>query len=143
MLYLTPWTSQRTNGHPLDLFGRFSETLDRLFHADAPAAPANGCRWESSLRETEKEVLATFDAPGFETSEFDIQVKDEDVVVSAEHRIKEGEQEYVERTFQRAFTLPCAVELEKVEAKYRNGVLEVRFPKAEPPRSRKIEVVGA
>jgi HSP20 family molecular chaperone IbpA len=37
-------------------------------------------------------------------------------------------------------TLPAAVVSEKSEARYRNGVLELRLPKAEPIKAGKIEV---
>lgn len=148
MFYLTPWTRERTNGstatvHPLEMFGRFNETLDRFFGRENAAEPARGQAWGSSLRELEKEVLASFDAPGFEPGEFDIQINEETVSVSAEHRVKDGEQEFVERSFGRSFTLPCAVDFDRVEAKYRNGVLELRFPKVEPPQARKIVVQNA
>jgi HSP20 family molecular chaperone IbpA len=145
MLYLTPWTRERANGcastlQPLDLFGHFNETLNRYF-AERPQTQGN--QWGSSLRETEKEVLATFDAPGFEAGEFDVQIDDEAVTIAAEHRVKDGDTEIVERSFQRSFNLPSPVEADKVEAKYRNGVLELRFAKVELPRPRKIAVQNA
>ena len=49
----------------------------------------------------------------------------------------------VERTygaFERAFTLTKAVDAEKIEAIYRDGVLEVRVPKAEEAKAREIQI---
>lgn len=145
MLYITPWKQSRTTRQPApsaDFFGRFNETIERLF-GDRRQAPAPGYQWGSNLTENDKEVLVAFDAPGFEASEFDIQVHEEVVHVTAEHRVKEGEEERVARVFDRKFTLPSQVDFDKVEAKYRNGVLELRFPKAELPKPRKIAVQSA
>lgn len=43
-------------------------------------------------------------------------------------------------TFERTFTLPAPVRGDQVKASYRNGVLEIRVPKAEEARVREIEV---
>jgi HSP20 family protein len=46
-------------------------------------------------------------------------------------------------TFQRAFTLPTAVQRDEVQATYANGVLTITVPKAEAARPRKITVQAA
>jgi Hsp20/alpha crystallin family len=40
-------------------------------------------------------------------------------------------------------TLPQAADLEKIEAQYNNGVLELTVPKRQETRRRKIELAGA
>ena len=93
-------------------------------------------------RETEQDFTLTLDAPGFEPSEFDIQVLQDTVTISAEHNVTEGEETRTERSLNRQFTLSTVVDPSKVEAKYRNGVLEIRLPKAESAKSRKVEVIA-
>lgn len=44
--------------------------------------------------------------------------------------------------FTRTFQLDASVDVTKIEAKIREGVLEVHLPKSEPYRVRKIEVTG-
>ncbi len=39
-------------------------------------------------------------------------------------------------------TLPAAVDADRVEAKYKNGVLELRLPKTEQAKRKKIAVTG-
>src|SRR5258708_1058796 len=96
MLTLLPWKNVRSNGgpapltfHPLDLFHRFDDVFDRVFDA-TPGDAANhaNVRWN----ETEKEFVLSFDAPGFEASEFDIQAVEDGLTVAAEHVVKDGEQ---------------------------------------------------
>jgi len=64
-----------------------------------------------------------------------VEVHGEALMLKAEHKHekkeKEDEYEYAERKYERYVTLPAPVSTEKVEAVYRNGVLEVRLPKAE------------
>jgi HSP20 family protein len=44
--------------------------------------------------------------------------------------------------FERALTLPYAVNEEAVEARFENGVLKIRLPKHESAKPRKIEIKG-
>jgi len=86
-----------------------------------------------------KEVVIRGEMPGFEPEELKVELIGERLVVEAEHKeeVKKGE-EKAERAYahvKRTITLPPEVELEKMEATYRNGVLEVHVP-------RKPEAVG-
>ena len=44
------------------------------------------------------------------------------------------------RSFVRSFTLPKTVDSTRISAVYRDGVLDVRIPKAEDAKPRQIEV---
>jgi HSP20 family protein len=46
-------------------------------------------------------------------------------------------------SFQRSLTLPKGVDPEAVSAKFDRGVLEVRIPKPEARKPRRIEIAGA
>ena len=48
--------------------------------------------------------------------------------------------ERVHGTFERSFTLGTAVRGDQVKASFKDGVLEIRVPKAEEARVREIEV---
>ena len=54
------------------------------------------------------------------------------------HRI---EREY--GTFSRAFSLPVAVNAEKITAEYKNGVLKVLLPKKEEIKPKPITIAAA
>ena len=45
--------------------------------------------------------------------------------------------------FERRLALPCDVDPDRAEARYRNGVLTVRLPRSESDRRKRIAVKGA
>jgi HSP20 family protein len=149
MFTLIPWKKSRSNGavanldsHPFDTFRRFDEIFDRYFGNSPAYVPQYAPAWGGDLRESEKEIVVSLDAPGFEANEFDIQTSEDSVTVSAEHVVKRGEETRTERGLKRQIALPSLIDPNKVEAKYRNGVLEIRFMKAEQARWRRVEVKG-
>jgi len=112
-------------------FGRWPILMEESFLAD----------YGLEVEETDEAVTVRTDAPGFEPADFNIEVKGEVLRIVAERKMPaEGKEPTAERSMRRAMTLPAAVVPEKVEAKYKNGVLELRLPKAEPIKATKIEV---
>jgi HSP20 family protein len=148
MFSLTPWRKGRngsgtlTRGeHPLDLFRRDMDTLFDRFFGRWPEMAEFGEGMGMDVRETDKEVFVDVDAPGFQAGDFDIQVKDDTLRVTAERKEgEEGKEGFRHRSFQRELTLPAGVNPDQVEACYRNGVLELRFTKSEQAQWKKIEV---
>jgi HSP20 family protein len=152
MFSLVPWkrrdtnTSVMTRDDPLFRFRRdFDELFDRLWRGWATpfeAGPTYG--WGLDVHDAGNEFVVRAEAPGFEANEFDVRVLGDVLTISAEHReeAKEGEQVAEQRwgTYQRSVTLPVGVDAEKVEARYRNGVLEIHLPKTPEAQGRRIEV---
>ena len=86
------------------------------------------------------EYLVFAEAPGFDAKDFDIQVAGDRVVVKARHNQESKEEGTRFRSFERSFTLPYGTKPDKVEARYRNGVLEFHMPKSPEALGRRIEV---
>ena len=95
------------------------------------------------------EVVLKAELPGMKKEEIEIHVTGAVVTFSGKkektEKLEKKDYHRFERTtgaFTRTVMLPAEVELEKVTAKYENGVLEIRAPKAAPakPAERKIEV---
>ncbi len=95
------------------------------------------------------EVVLKAELPGMTKDEIEVHVSGSEVTFSGtkekEEKLEKKDYHRFERTtgaFTRTVALPAEVELEKVTAKYENGVLEIRAPKAAPakPAERKIEV---
>lgn len=85
------------------------------------------------------------EAPGFEPSDFDLQIRGNELVCQCDNqergrRKDKGYREWRRQEFQRAVTLPSAVDADKVEATYRNGILTLTLPKTEKTKGRRIEV---
>jgi HSP20 family protein len=97
--------------------------------------------------ETETDVVYAFDLPGIPESDISIEVKDDTLTVSAERgRTEESSDNGFYRferrygTFARAVGLPQGVDQDQINARYENGVLEIRVPKPEQAQPRKIEL---
>jgi HSP20 family protein len=134
---------RRNGAHPLETLKRFDDALSKFFFQGLPnAVRQSAAGWGLNLKETEGDFHVSLDAPGFEVDEFDIQAADGLVTVTAEHLVKEGEEERTERSLRRQFAVPELADAERIEAKYRNGVLTLRLPKVEQAQPRKIVVKG-
>jgi len=101
--------------------------------------------WSLTMEEKEKEVIVKAELPGFEPEEVKVELTGELLTVEAEHKEppkekgeEKGEREHVH--VKREITLPPTVEVEKAEATYRQGVLEVRIPRKPEVVPRRIEV---
>jgi len=87
--------------------------------------------------------------PGMTLDQLDVSVTGRHVTISGERNIVSEDQKvrYHRREreggkFRRQFNLPTDVDCDKVEAKYRHGVLMVILPKAESAKPRKISING-
>jgi len=95
------------------------------------------------------EFVIAFDLPGVDADAIDIDVERNVLTVRAERRpIDLGEQAVVQLTerpsgvFSRQLFLGDALDTERIDAGYDNGVLVLRIPIAEKAKPRKISVTG-
>jgi len=99
------------------------------------------------LKDEGRELVATIEMPGVDKNDIKLKVNPDSVSVSAEKK-KEKEEKtknkyYSERSysrFYRSFSLPVEVNPSKVNAKYDNGVLEVRMEKATSKSGAEIKI---
>lgn len=99
-------------------------------------------RYPLTIEELEKEFVVRAELPGFAPEEVKAELNGETLMVEAEHKEPEGEKKE-EKTYaqvQRVITLPPDVEVEKVGATYRHGVLELHLPKKAEAVPRKIGI---
>jgi HSP20 family protein len=91
------------------------------------------------------EFVVEFDLPGVDPGSVDLDVERNVLTVRAERPALGGEYELLatERprgVFSRQLILGDNLDVEKVQAAYRNGVLSLRIPVAEKAKPRKIEI---
>jgi HSP20 family protein len=130
----------------------FSSEINRLF--DTLFEPANGKasrteRWAPAmdLVEADDHFLLKADLPGLSEEDVAIEVQDNVLTVSgerkAEHERKERGWYRLERSFgrfSRSLTLPEGVNPDGIAATFDKGVLEIRIPKPEERKPRRIEI---
>ncbi len=95
--------------------------------------------------ETDSDIVYAFDLPGVPEDKISIEVQDGTLTVTAEReKVAEesGDRFYrFERrfgTFTRAVGLPQGADDSKIEASYKDGVLEIHIPKPEEAKPRRI-----
>lgn len=130
-----------------DLFSVQNE-MNRLL--DEFLTPGDGpsvLRPAVDIQEQEDGYVVRAELPGLKQEDIKITYQNDQLVIRGEKR-RETEKknasylrtELVYGTFERAFTLSQAVRGDKIEATYKDGVLEVRIPKAEESKAREIPV---
>ena len=140
---ITRWNSQRPAVHNwMDDF--FNKGIGNVFNDDTSAL-----RPDVKVKETDDAFVMEVAAPGLDKSDFNIQVEDGSLTLSAEQKSEDEQngEKYLRREFQytsfsRSFHLPENVKVQDIEAKYIDGVLHVNVPKAQPTitQPRRIEI---
>lgn len=141
---------------PAREFSSLQNEMNRLFSTffDTPSGGGNSGgaalrRWVPAmdLVETADQFVLRADLPGLDADDVQIEVEDHVLTVSGERKIEhedKGEGYFrVERgfgRFQRSLTLPEGVDPEAVAASFDRGVLEVRIPKPEERKPRRVTI---
>jgi len=101
------------------------------------------------VEETDRLVLRA-ELPGLRAEDIDIKVENGTLILRGEKKQeKEVNTESAHRleryygTFARSFVLPVSIAADAIQARYKDGVLEVVLPKAEEAKPRKIKIVEA
>jgi HSP20 family protein len=93
-----------------------------------------------NIQETDENFMLSLAAPGKTKSEFNIELENDVLSISAlgneqEEAMASNEKftrkEFDYNNFKREFSLPETVEVDKISASYNNGVLEINLPKKE------------
>jgi HSP20 family protein len=147
MFALKPWTKRTTGVVPRAEFPFrwMPEEFSTMFNRFFPSFPVLEAaewpyRWGLTTEEKEKEFVVRAELPGFEPAEVKVELVGEELTVEAEHKEPEEKAEREYAHVKRVMTLPPGVAPEKVEAVYRNGVLEVHLPRKPEAVGRRIEV---
>jgi HSP20 family protein len=121
----------------------FQDSVSRLFSepSNRPWSPA------VDIFETEHELVLKADVPEIEMKDIDVQVENGTLTLKGERKFEQEQNgrgyHRVERgygSFVRAFTLPDSVDVDKVKAEYKSGVLTVTLAKKEVAKPKTIRV---
>jgi HSP20 family protein len=126
-------------------------TYERAFapFTNGNAADGGGTGFQSmpaNVWETEDAYLATLMAPGLDESTINVTVHEETLAIEGALVFEAPEgarpvwQEFGPTKFRRSLRLGTSVDVSKVEALYRNGLLMITMAKAEHSKPRQIQV---
>lgn len=126
--------------------------FDRSFRGLLAASDAASGPWAPAVDVLEDgdHLVLRADLAGVEKDDINVRVERGRLILSGERKrdeILEGNQaRHIERrhgAFRRSFHLPETVDASGIAARYRDGVLELRLPKTDRARRRRIEIAAA
>ena len=101
-----------------------------------------------NIKEGDKNISIELSAPGFDKGDFKLNVEDNVLTVSGEHKTEKNEEgknfvrkEFNYGSFSRSFNLGDLVEEEKIDAKYENGILKIELPKSEKSVAKNVKEI--
>jgi len=141
-------THVRFNRQPLQR--SFNNLVDDLFPG-FPVMYKNDAQGKGyapvNINENDNSYLIEVVAPGFEKTDFKVNVEQQILTISAEKKEetavenqKQIRREHVVRSFKRSFTLDEKIEASAIAAKYVNGVLSLNLPKKEEVKAAAQEI---
>jgi HSP20 family protein len=143
---------QKSGSEPGFGLGRIRREIDRLF--DDPfgfLAPATsffeGWTPAVDIYEDKDKYVVKAEVPGMKKEEIEVFLDGNTLNICGERKQeeekREGDRYRSERffgRFQRSVTVPAAVQGNKIEAGYKDGVLTVTLPKSEEAKPKQIQV---
>ncbi len=91
-----------------------------------------------NIKEENDKFILEMAAPGMKKDDFQINLDNYQLTISSERSEKKEDKkenytrrEFMYSTFSRSFTLPKTIDIDKIKADYKNGILTLTLPKKE------------
>ena len=144
---LVRWDPTKRVANLQDRINRmFDDTFTRTRDLDDELAM---CAWQPAvdIYETEEGMVLKAELPGISKENVSVEIKDNVLTIkgerSADKNIREENYYRQERcfgTFYRSFTLRDPIDPNKINAKFKDGVLELKIPEPEEEKPKQIKV---
>lgn len=143
MNYLTR-NDRRNRG--MSLLNDFDRLFENVF-SGVPSFEGTNTPVVDVREEKERYVLEA-ELPGMTEKDVDVHVEDNMLTIKSakeEEKEEKNEEGYLvrerrSRSFSRSFVLPKDVDRDKVEARFRNGLLTLTMPKSAESKARQIQI---
>lgn len=141
--------SNTTSWDPFRELTALRGEVGRLFGDTARHTARAAGTWTApvDVYESAEAIVVTAELPGVAPATVDVEFDDGVLSIRGERPFvepaEEGRYHHLERSygaFARSISLPAGVQADQITASFRDGVLEVRVPKAEEAKPRKIVV---
>ena len=125
--------SRSIDGFMKDFLNEFPSTVSKTFREDVLHFPP------VNITETASAYLVDLSVPGYEKSDFKINLEANVLTVSSEKKNEETKEEngktikteFSYKAFKRSFTIDDKIDTENISAKYENGILKLELPRKE------------
>lgn len=150
MLVRRVWPSRPTFETPFAEFDHLRRQMLRMFDAmggETYSEPGAGVFPPVNISQDDNNFYVRAQIPGIQPSQLEISAHGRKLTVSGKREIPtESEKvsyhrrERAEGAFSRSMTLPIEFDADRVDARYRAGILTVTLPKSEAMKPRQITV---
>lgn len=149
---ITPWKPRGTGLDFFEDFGDIQREMNRLFDFTLPLAlkKGNGASFEApavDILDEKDQIRVKADLPGMKKEDIEVSAENNMLTIRGEKKeekeVKEKDYVRSERyygAFHRSFTLPAGIDAQKVNATYKDGVLEILLPKKEEAKSKQAKI---
>ena len=148
---LIRWNPQRELWDPFESLSDIREEMNRLFDRSFLRRGDGGLQGEFApaidVAEERDAFLIRADLPGLKRDDVSVTLQDNYLTIRGEKKHEEESKEtsYYHRErvhgmFSRTIQLPTAVDAKRIDANFKDGVLQVRLPKSEEAKPKQIDV---
>lgn len=153
-MVLIPWRPREMWWDPFRDLETIQNEMNKMFNsslvrwADRDAGLLEGA-WSPAIDiyDSKDNIMVKADIPGMKKDEIEASVHADTLIIKGEKKqekeVKEKDYIRTERfygSFNRAIKLPAAVDASKVNATYKNGVLELVLPKKEESKPKQLKI---
>ena len=147
--YQTPNSVMRPS---LDRWASLRSDLDTLLELPFWAGSSRQSQlfsgWTPALdlHQSNDNIVAVVELPGMRKEDIEISLQDGTLIISGERKEETSQENGATRTerstgkFRRSISLPTRVDVNKVSATYKDGMLTVTLPKAEDAKPKQIQI---
>ncbi|KPL01466.1 MAG: hypothetical protein AMK75_04765 [Planctomycetes bacterium SM23_65] len=149
---LIPWKRRESLEHPLaSLRDEMNRLFDSFWRGEFLPERFGFAREfpKVDVTETEDEVIVRAEVPGLEAGDIDVSIQGDVLTMKGEKKEEkeEKEKESYRRevhygAFRRDVRLPSSVDVKKVAAECKKGVLKIKLAKIESEKTKRIEIKG-
>jgi HSP20 family protein len=139
---------------PMGNLQSFQHEMNRMFNqffqgSNGEEVGSKLSTWTPSvdIHETDDVLVIKAELPGVSKDDVSIDVHQNTLTLRGQRKheaeVKDEQYHRVERSygsFQRSFTLPSTIDYEKVQATFKDGVLELHLPRLESAKPRQIAI---
>lgn len=145
---IKPWTNRLPTMATMER--ELPHLFERWFGTEEWPGMMEGFNPHTNIAETPEKLEVTVELPGMKPEEFHVELHERELWITGEKKEEKEEKgqtfHRVERRFgefKRVIPLPQNVNMEKVAAEYKEGVLRIAIPKMAESKPRPVEVVAA
>lgn len=102
-----------------------------------------------NILETDERFLIELVAPGFQKSDFSIELEKQLLTVRADYQEEKQNQsskyhtrQFIAHSFERSFRIPETIDVEKITASYDSGILMITLPKKKTESTETKKLIG-